>query len=115
MAKRRTEIWLGLIVLGIGLVPVAIAGLWTYMSATAVTLHPHPGEVRSVSLTPPLPEWAGAVEQGRQIVRTALSEQNLPGMSVAVGAGGGIVWAEGLGWADLEGRVPVTPDTMFRI
>ena len=45
----------------------------------------------------------------------SLTEQNLPGLSVAVGAGGDIVWAEGFGWADLENRVPVAPDTRFRI
>ena len=59
--------------------------------------------------------WAGAVEQGRQIVRAALAEQNLPGVSVAVGAGGEIVWAEGFGWANLENKVPVSPETRFRI
>src|SRR4029078_3648612 len=36
-------------------------------------------------------------------------------MSVAVGVGGNIVWAEGFGWADLEKRVPVAPETQFRI
>ncbi|MEO8259978.1 MAG: serine hydrolase domain-containing protein, partial [Acidobacteriota bacterium] len=39
----------------------------------------------------------------------------LPGLSVAVGVGGDIVWAEGFGWADIEKRVPVTPGTQFRI
>ena len=63
----------------------------------------------------PLPKWADAAEQGRQIVRAGLIEQNLPGLSVAVGVGGDIVWAEGFGWADLEKRVKVAPDTRFRI
>ncbi|MDP2389472.1 MAG: serine hydrolase domain-containing protein, partial [Acidobacteriota bacterium] len=30
-------------------------------------------------------------------------------------AGGEIVWAEGFGWANLENRVPVSPETRFRI
>ena len=34
---------------------------------------------------------------------------------MAVGVGGEIVWAEGFGWADLEKRVPVSPDMRFRI
>jgi CubicO group peptidase (beta-lactamase class C family) len=61
-------------------------------------------------------------------------EQNLPGVSVAVGAGlpsgalagaglpsgalakeGTIVWAEGFGWRDVETRTPVTPNTRFNI
>jgi CubicO group peptidase (beta-lactamase class C family) len=68
-----------------------------------------------VTQSGPLPKWAAAVEQGRQIVRAGLTEQNLPGLSVAVGVGGDLVWAEGFGWADLENRVKVAPDTRFRI
>ena len=85
------------------------------MSATATPLHPNPQDVPSVTRSAPSPEWADAVEQGRQIVRAGLTEQNLPGVSVAVGAGGDIVWAEGFGWADLENQVPVAPETRFRI
>jgi CubicO group peptidase (beta-lactamase class C family) len=48
-------------------------------------------------------------------MRTALAEQNLPGLSVAVGVGSDIVWAEGFGFADLEQRLPVNPGTRFRI
>jgi CubicO group peptidase (beta-lactamase class C family) len=55
------------------------------------------------------------VEQGRQVVRAGLTEQNLPGLSVAVGVGGDIVWAEGFGWGDLDNRVPVAPHMRFRI
>ena len=58
---------------------------------------------------------AEAVERGRRIARDAVAGQNLPGLSVAVGTGGAIVWAEGFGWADVEDRAPVTPDTRFRI
>jgi CubicO group peptidase (beta-lactamase class C family) len=115
MAKSRTETWLALIVVAIGLVPVAILGLWGYMSATATPLHPLLKDVPSVTHSAPSPDWAGAVEQGRRIVRASLNEQNLPGLSVAVGVGGDIVWAEGFGWANLENRVPVAPDTRFRI
>ena len=85
------------------------------MSAMATPLHPNPQEVTSVAASDPLQQWDGAVEQARQIVRAALTEQNLPGLSVAVGAGGDIVWAEGFGWADLEKREPVAPETRFRI
>ena len=112
---NRKETWLALIVLAVGLVPAAILGLWGYMRATATPLHPSPQDVPSVTHSAPRPEWADAVEQGRQIVRAALIEQNLPALSVAVGAAGEIVWAEGFGWADLETRVKVAPDTRFRI
>lgn len=115
MSKKRTETWLALIVLAVGLLVAAILGLFAYMNATATSLHPNPQDVPSVSHSVPLPKWAGAVEQGRQIVRAGLTEQNLPGMSVAVGVGGDIVWAEGFGWANLENRTPVAPEMRFAI
>ena len=113
--KSRTQTWLALIVVAVGLVPTAILGLFVYMSATATPLHPNPQDVPSVMGATTVRQWADAVEQARQIVRAGLIEQNLPGLSVAVGAGGDIVWAEGFGWADLEKRVPVAPETRFRI
>jgi CubicO group peptidase (beta-lactamase class C family) len=63
----------------------------------------------------PLPQYAAAVERARELVRAAVLEQNLPGVSVAVGAGGTLVWAEGFGWRDVVTRTPVTPDTRFNI
>ena len=115
MKNRRMEIWLALIVMPVALVLIAIPGLFVYMSATATPLHPNPQDVPSVTRSSSLPQWAGAVGQGREIMRVALTGQNLPGLSVAVGVGGEIVWAEGFGWADLEKRVPVSPEMRFRI
>ncbi len=115
MLKSRAETWAALIVVAVGLLLAAIGGPWVYISATATPLHPNPQDVPSVTHSAPRPQWAGAVEQGRQVVRAGLTEQNLPGLSVAVGVGGDIVWAEGFGWADLENRVKVAPDTRFRI
>jgi CubicO group peptidase (beta-lactamase class C family) len=104
-----------LFVVAVGLVLAAILGLFAYVSATATPLHPDRQKVPSVAHSAPLPEWADALEQGRQIARAGVTEQNLPGISVAVGVGGDIVWAEGFGWADLEKRAPVEPLTRFRI
>ena len=115
MLKSRTETLAAMIVAAVGLLLAAIGGLWMYMSATATPLHPDPKDVPSVTHSVPLPQWTAAVEQGRQIVRARLIEQNLPGLSVAVGVAGDIVWAEGFGWADLDKRVPVAPDMTFRI
>ena len=113
--KSRTQTWLALTVVAVGLVPAALLGLFAYMFANATPLHPDPQSVRSVAHGDPSQKWGEAVERGRQITRAALNEQNLPGLSVAVGAGGEIVWAEGFGWADLESQAPVTPKTRFRI
>jgi serine beta-lactamase-like protein LACTB len=117
MAKswNRTETWIALIVLGVGGGLLALGGLWVYVSATATPLHPEPDRVPSVMLSDPSRQWSDAVERARQEARAALVEQNLPGLSVAVGVGGEIVWAEGFGWADLGKRVKVEPETRFRI
>jgi serine beta-lactamase-like protein LACTB, mitochondrial len=115
VARSRIQTWLVVIAVAVGLIPVAILGLWGYVSFTATPLHPNQQDVPSVKKSAPLPKWADAVEQGRQIVRGHLAERNLPGLSVAVGAGRDIVWAEGFGWADLENRVRVEPETRFRV
>lgn len=65
--------------------------------------------------SPPAAAHADAVESARILVKRFVREQNLPGLSVAVGTGGAIAWAEGFGWADINTARPVTPRTRFRI
>ncbi|RMH16708.1 MAG: class A beta-lactamase-related serine hydrolase [Gemmatimonadetes bacterium] len=59
--------------------------------------------------------YRDAIEAAREAVRRTMDEAGIPGVSVAVGVNGEIVWSEGFGWADLEQRVPVTPLTRFRV
>jgi serine beta-lactamase-like protein LACTB, mitochondrial len=92
-----------------------IVGLPLYMSVAATPLHPQPESAPSVTQSEPSPQWSAAVDRARRTVRAGLAEQNLPGLSVAVGVGADIVWAEGFGWADIKARTPVTTDTRFRI
>jgi CubicO group peptidase (beta-lactamase class C family) len=115
MSMNKRNVWITIILTPVILIPIAVAGLYLYTSATAPLLHPDPQTVPSEMRSPPAQQWAGAVDQGRQAVRAALTEQNLPGLSVAVGTGGNVVWAEGFGWADLDNGMKVTPDTRFRI
>jgi CubicO group peptidase (beta-lactamase class C family) len=117
VAKKwnKTEILVGLVVFGIGGIVLAVAGLWIYISATTIPLHPNARDVPSASQSDPAAKWDDAVERARQVVRAGVSEQNLPGVSVAVGIGDEIVWAEGFGFADIEKKTPVTPATKFRI
>jgi serine beta-lactamase-like protein LACTB, mitochondrial len=117
MAVRwnRIETWLTLFVGGVGAVLLFVGGLWVYMSAMAKPIHPDARNVSAVSLAAPAPKWNAAVEQARHIARADLAEQNLPGMSIAVGIEGEMVWAEGFGWADIDQKTPVTPETRFRL
>jgi serine beta-lactamase-like protein LACTB len=111
---RRIPTWLVLMLAAVGLLLV-IPGLWVFVSVTATPLYPNPEAVPSVAKSVPSPEWAGVVEKTRQIVRASVAEQNLPGLSVAIGVDGDIVWAEGFGFADLKTSLPVTPHHRFRI
>lgn len=113
--SRRTETWLALVVLGFGVIVAGILGLFGYMNATAPLLHPDANAVPSVARGEPPRKWTAAVRQARDVGREATASQNLPGLSIAVGTGGEIVWAEGFGYTNLDTRATVTPDTRFRI
>jgi len=55
------------------------------------------------------------VTESRRLARALVAGDHLPGLSVAVAVDDEIVWAEGFGWADVDGRTPVTPLTRFRL
>src|SRR5438552_3604478 len=114
MSKSRIPTWVSLILLGVGLLAVGIPGLFVYMRVTATKSPADSQKIRPVVESPPLAKRAGAAEQSRQIVRASMSENNLAGLSIAVGIDGEIVWAEGFGLADIESRLPVTPNHRFR-
>src|SRR5215831_21008304 len=104
MSKSRTPTWVSLILLGVGLLGVAIPGLFVYMRLTATTVHPDSQKIPSVMGSPPPARYAGSAEQARQIMRTSIVENNLAGLSIAVGIDGETVWSEGFGFADIENR-----------
>ena len=114
MSKRTDQVLAAGAVI-VGIVVSGILGLWGYMSMTAVPLHPNASAVSSVEASAPQQQWAAPADAARQAVRTALSQQNLPGLSVAVGVDDEIVWAEAFGWADMENKTPLDPSTRLRI
>jgi hypothetical protein len=101
--------------LAVGVAVAALAAFLIHKAVVTASLFPRSQEVPSVVAPAPSPTHAAAVERARQLVRAAIVEQNLPGVSVAVGAGGAVVWAEGFGWRDVASRAPVTPETRFNI
>jgi Beta-lactamase len=101
--------------IALGLAIAAFTVFLTHAVTVGAPLFAQPPDVPSVSESAPSPQWAAAVDRARPMVRAAMVEQNLPGVSIAVGMGGGIVWAEGFGWRDVGTRTPVKPDTRFNI
>ena len=114
-ARNRLPTWAARTALAVGVVVAAFAAFLTHGVVVTAPLFPQSQEVPSVVDSAPSPQYTAAVERARQLVRAAVLEQNLPGVSVAVGAGGTVVWAEGFGWRDVVTRAPVTPDTRFNI
>jgi len=100
----------------LALPPATILLLATPFLAACTIVHgDDPSAVRSQIDEPPDPAYIDAVEQARPLVRALMVEENLPGLSIAVGVAGEVVWAEGFGWADFDEQLPVTPQTRFRI
>ena len=97
------------------LVIVAATGALSKQRNARATLFPEPQAVPSVSDLASSSQYAAAVERARQMVRMAIVEQKLPGVSVAVGADGAVIWAEGFGWRDIVTKTPVTTGTRFNI
>jgi CubicO group peptidase (beta-lactamase class C family) len=64
----------------------------------------------------PAPTHYGpAIDYARLIIDAIMEESGTPGMSVAVGIDGSVVWSRGFGYADVENRTPVWEQTKFRI
>ena len=56
-----------------------------------------------------------AIDSGRRILLAGMRRSGIPGASVTVLRDGREIWSEGLGTADIENKVAVSPLTKFRI
>ncbi len=114
-ARNRLPNWAARTALAVGVVVAAFGAFVTHAVVVTAALFPQPREVPSAVGPAPATQYGAAAERARELVRSAVLEQNLPGVSVAVGAGGSVVWAEGFGWRDVATRTPVTAATRFNI
>src|SRR3954471_15338674 len=117
-AQSRLPTWAGRTAVAVGALIAAFAAFFIHSITIEAPLFAQAPRVPSVSAPAPSPQFAAAVDRARPMVRAAIVEQNLPGVSIAVGirrGPGNIVWAEGFGWGDVVTHTPVTPDTRFNI
>jgi hypothetical protein len=123
-ARNRLPAWAARTAFAVGIVVATFAALLTHNVAARAPLFAQPRDVPSDVHSTPSPPYATAIERARELVRSAILEQSLPGVSVAVGIGlpsvapakeGTVVWAEGFGWRDAGTQTPVTPNTRFNI
>jgi len=56
-----------------------------------------------------------ALEGLGEVINQAIEDFNVPGLGIAVVAGGEVVYAEGFGHRDLENDLPMTADSLFAI
>jgi hypothetical protein len=116
--RNRLPAWAGRTAVAIGALVAALAAFLIHSVKIEAPLFAQGPGVPSISAASPSPDVAAAVDRARPMVRAAIVEQNLPGVSIAVGtagSAGNVVWAEGFGWRDVVTRTPVTPDTRFNI
>ncbi|MEM7705928.1 MAG: serine hydrolase [Pseudomonadota bacterium] len=63
-----------------------------------------------------LAERAAAALEGLDAeIEQALTDFNVPGLGIAIVAGGDVVYARGFGYRDMDKELPMTPDTLFAI
>ncbi|XP_016406549.1 serine beta-lactamase-like protein LACTB, mitochondrial [Sinocyclocheilus rhinocerous] len=60
-------------------------------------------------------KYTAAIETSRDLLQRMQDEVGAPGMVIGVSVDGSHVWCEGVGYSDLENRVPCGPDTVMRI
>ena len=59
--------------------------------------------------------YAGAIATVRDELDGYRASLVSPSISVAVGVGGKLVWADARGYANIESRIPATPDTVYAV
>jgi len=72
-------------------------------------------ELRPVNLPVVKKNSPGRPDQVDDYILAEMNKQNIPGLSLAVVRDGKIVKAEGYGWAHVENKIPVKPDTIFQL
>ena len=85
-ARNRLPTWAPRTLLAVGVLTAGVAALLIHGVAVAAPLFPQ-RNVPSAVDSAPSPQYAAAVERARELARAAVLEQNLPGVSVAVGVG----------------------------
>lgn len=84
------------------------------IAALALALSPAPASARPAS-APPGRVDARAVRVADAILEAQARASGVPGLSAALVRDGRVVWRGTTGWRDVERRLPVRPDTTFRL
>jgi serine beta-lactamase-like protein LACTB len=83
--------------------------------APAFAQSPAPTTPASAPASPPITTLDAARAEATARLEAFIAQRRVPGLSVAVGKDGQVLWAQGFGIADLETKQPVTNETVFPI
>lgn len=103
--RSKSVLW----VCGVG-VGIALAVGLKYNSDAASSS----GDIK-VKRTEKTDRYRDAIKVSRDLVERIKDEVGAPGLVVGVSVDGVKVWCEGIGYADLENRVPCSSETVMRI
>lgn len=114
MYKKRTKITLVISLLIFSATFIAYLAYEPELHALEWTPLPEIKDDIGVSETY-LTKYASAIEQANLNVLQARKNLGVPGISIAVGVNGKMVWAAGYGYADLSTQRPISLASKFRI
>ncbi|XP_044135740.1 serine beta-lactamase-like protein LACTB, mitochondrial [Bufo gargarizans] len=93
--------------------PRVLLGLGLAVAAARVA--EGPGEEDGQKRRKTREAYVTAIERSRDLLRRVKDEVGSPGIVVGVSVDGQAVWSEGLGFADVENRIPCSPDSVMRV
>lgn len=64
-------------------------------------------------LTAASDRFDGAIATGRAVLQRMVEAGEAPGVAIGVAVAGAVVWKEGFGHSNIDGRIPATGDTRF--
>ncbi|KAG9489644.1 hypothetical protein GDO78_005543 [Eleutherodactylus coqui] len=85
------------------------------LAVAAVRVAEGPGEEEEQKRRKVRAAYSEAAARSRELLRRVKDEVGSPGIVVAVSVDGQAVWTEGLGFADVENRIPCSPDSVMRV
>ncbi len=86
-----------------------ISFILIFFSALLIGCNTPPEESKTI-------DYTSAIDSSLRMMQKVQLDTSVPGLAMAVSVDGKIVWMEGIGYSDIENRVPVDPAvTMFRI
>ncbi len=99
-----------------------LVGTWTAEvgDTGSLDMERKEGPAPSLSAATPVrngmaPQLTAAVQQVEGFVADELARDNLGSVTVGIISGPDLIWAKSFGLADMEQKIPATPDTVYRI